>query len=328
MRAGPLEPQSVPREDDRRHADATGDVPLSRLRAAFEEGQSALGAPGVSWEAFAAHALAIVRRWLERQGVGSSTEDPEVVLLRMHLTDLHHAFACDQGSARAIELFLERYRMRLVALLRSSGSSGNEAAELMLDLPGDLSSPPPQAGARTRFGTYEGFASLFSWLSIIVLRRRSDRRRAHAGRTMREISFSEHGSPRALEEISTRLLDPYEAAVGREVGRRLVSAMGAAWSGLTAREQLVLLYKFRDGLPQQAIARLLGIGDPRVSRLLDRSIEKLRSAAQHSLRGEMSMRGDVSEGLWVRLQEALAGYLQAIPPAQIDSPVEDASHEG
>ena len=56
------------------------------------------------------------------------------------------------------------------------------------------------------------------------------------------------------------------------------AAVAAAWQTFTTNEALALFYKHRDGLPQKTIAALLGVGEPRVSRLLSRGIERLVDA--------------------------------------------------
>src|SRR6185295_3686004 len=93
---------------------------------------------------------------------------------RLHLTDLYLAIACDQVRDGAFELFLATYRPRLLSFLGRAGVEPARARALLHGLQGDLASPPPDGRTRTRLGTYAGASSLFSWLTVILLRRRAD----------------------------------------------------------------------------------------------------------------------------------------------------------
>lgn len=148
----------------------------------------------------------------------------------------------------------------------------------MADLLGDLVARPRAAGGRTQLAAYDGSGSLFAWLAVILARRMSERRAARTAagapdRDAREPAAPRHGaSP-----------DPGVEATERELVGRLGHALERAWGELTSREALALALKYRDGLSQRRIAALLGVGEPRVSRVLESGVGRLRRALERRL---------------------------------------------
>jgi len=85
-----------------------------------------------------------------------------------------------------------------------------------------------------------------------------------------------------------RTEEPPHSMAAEEARGRFESALGRAWESLTPLQQFALTLKYRDGRRQREIAELLGVGEPRVSRLVSRGVDRLRQA----IRGEFHAESD------------------------------------
>jgi DNA-directed RNA polymerase specialized sigma24 family protein len=192
--------------------------------------------------------------------------------------DLFLALACDAEVPGAWDRLCAT---SLPAVVRGLGARGlgSAAAEAEAsDLPGHLVQRPAHGRSATRLGGYRGTSSLSTFLTVAAYARfTSEQRRACLASLDREAP----DGGRAIDPAA-----PASAELRPEVleaARRLEGALPAAWIRLTEREALALLYKGRDGLPQTTIARLLGVGPPRVSRILDAAYQRLRDALEASV---------------------------------------------
>jgi RNA polymerase sigma factor (sigma-70 family) len=236
-------------------------------------------------------------RALERRP--ASADDPS------RAADVFLATACDAGVVGAWDALVAEYVPRLGGLLRRRGAAPGEAADLLADLPGFLCSPPPEGGARTRIGTYDGTGHLFSWLAVVVLRRVHQRRRAPA--VAKQAPLEAAGDP--ASDRGT----PAQAVVGVESARRFEAAVAAAWNALTPRERLVVQWRFRDGLQGREIARVLGIGPPRVSRLLESGLTRLRDGVRRLMPETPPGTRSGEDSVWQALLGVLARHLATLP---------------
>ena len=78
----------------------------------------------------------------------------------------------------------------------------------------------------------------------------------------------------------------------------MADALTGAWSRLTTRERLALALKYRDGLTQRSVARILGVGEPRVSRLVRRALEKIEGPLRAAA-------GTIEDHQWSGLRDAV-----------------------
>jgi len=283
---------------------AGGDLPALLLRG-FEEGRVAHGPLALPFEVFARRAEDLAARRLRAAGADPSPEETAALLSRAALADLFLASACEEGVAGAWERFVGAFERMIVALAVRRGASKAEAGELAREIPGELFAPPAGGGSRTRLGTFDGAGSLAAWLGVIVQRRLADRRRS-ADRTepVPVADAPDPGSP-----------DPADLAVDAETGRLLEEAFREAWADLTARETLVLLFRYRDGLPQTEIARVLGVGEPRVSRMLSVAAGKIRASVVRRIGRDPSAGDRDPDRAWAALERAVAGFLATPPPS-------------
>ena len=271
------------------------------LRRGFELGRAAHGALGLAPEEYSRRVLALVEGRLRRAGVPVAAEGMAEALSRSDLADLYLAVACEAGTAGAWERFSGAYGRVIVALAVRRGASAAEAEELAGEIPGELFTPPPRGGARTRLGTYDGSGSLSGWLAVIVQRRLADRWRA---------ASREPPPPRPPPPEP----DPHAAAGDRETLARFEEAFREAWADFAPQEALALLLRYRDGLPQTEIARVLGVGEPRVSRVLSGASARIRVAILRRL-GSLPVEGERDPArVLAALEGAVARILATLPP--------------
>jgi hypothetical protein len=103
---------------------------------------------------------------------------------------------------------------------------------------------------------------------------------------------------------------------------------------LTPKERLTLVLKHRDARPQREIARLLAVGEPRVSRLLAAAVARLRDAmarlgsAPEGAPGRPVADGALEEPLAARLAAAVAEQVAILGPAPAPSRAEGTRRSG
>lgn len=217
--------------------------------------------------------------------------------LPIHAPDFYLATCCESGLDAAWSELTGTYRRRLAGLLRRQGVESSVIDAVLDDLPGSLVEPPADGSTSTRLGTYRGRSQLFSWLAVIAIRRVADHHRRAAAAP---------AEAAGLSQIRARTRSPSRVQLDDETAGRLSAALGEVWEVLTPRERLALLLRYRDGLPQTRIATLLGIGPPRVSRLLSAARGKLRDA----VREELGAGPDAADSvLWDRLRDAVQEWM-------------------
>jgi RNA polymerase sigma factor (sigma-70 family) len=202
--------------------------------------------------------------------------DGPVLWEKLQLADLYLVIACEVQLDRALEKLLHVYTQPLLRLLRHQGASHQEALDGIQEMPSMLFTRAHRTTARSRLAGYSGRASLQRWLGVLVLNALADRRRQRQRGT--EV-IRQAGAHAAQKTVAS----PFTAVASQETSQQIDRSLLAAWGQLTSRERLCLLYKFRDELSQRVIARLLRVGEPRVSRILKSGLDKLRAAIRQDL---------------------------------------------
>lgn len=296
---------AVPRPEPARNPAADLDLRADavRLRRGFEEGRRIHGELGIAFDAYAARVISIARARLARSGAPATDAGMAEVLERTVLEDLYLAVACDTGIPAAWEALQRDLPARLEALALKRGASAAEAEEVTQDVIGDLLTPSSRSAFRTHLGSFEGAGTLFSWVAGIALRKLFARRK-----TRPSVPFHGAGEPGAPEPAAgpERAPDPAELTIDRDEAERTLAALQEAWTRLTPRESLAVVLKFRDGLPQTGIARILDVGEPRVTRLIQGAVEKIREVFRKApFRGI----GNGGAQFWSSLRSALENHL-------------------
>ena len=237
-------------------------------------------------DAFTEHGLRVTRRWLA-QRPGSLVQ----ALRRIRAGNFFLATACEHAAQGAWRRLDDGYRARLRALAHSRGLRGEAAQSWLDDGWAALVLPPHHKRWNTALGSYSGRGSLFSFLATFVWRRHVDRLRIASRQRSAVASVTD-------EPPAQRRDDPIARALDHDTAQQVRAAVAAGLDACTARERLTLVLKFRDGLPQREIATCLGVGPPRVSRLVEQGLRKLRGAMQAALERD-------APGTWAHAVEAV-----------------------
>ncbi len=277
----------------------TAPVPSLALARAHDAGRVAHPGIPLDRDAFAKHAEGCAERRRSRRGGGPS---PGVVEVPEGLAgDVYLAAACLGRVPGAWERLQATHAGRLVALGRSRGASVVEAEQQVADLLADVAVAPSGSGRPPPLAQYDGSGSLFGWLATCLLRRLAAR--ARAAEPLRPLPPTAAARPGGDD-------DPAQAALRRELEERLRGALRRAIDALTVQERSALVLLHRDGWSGTEVARLLGIGPPRVSRLRTQATEKVRRALLPLLRSE----GRPGRGVdaWDALRDAVGATLAPV----------------
>lgn len=240
-------------------------------------------------EAFAADVQDLIRRGRARLGLPFDATVLRAEIGRLHFEDLYLARLCERGDEQAWRNLVARYQPDLESVLRRECSAA-DAEAVAAEVLSEAASPTKRAGARTQLGTYEGAGPLWAWFATIGIRKARRRRKA------REVSLADTDVVDDVQPASTS---------DEEDVDRFAHALRDAWSQLDDQERLALTWKHRDRLAQRAIARLLGVSEPTVSRLVARAVAKIRGSVAGST--------PPTAGTWTRLEQVLSAHLERSP---------------
>ncbi|MEQ8765230.1 MAG: sigma-70 family RNA polymerase sigma factor [Planctomycetota bacterium] len=263
----------------------------------------------LTYEDFEGETLLRALRRLSRMEHRAEPTKLKQVIENTVLEDVFLAIACDRNAAEAWQTLVAHVRPTLCQRAMRLGVVRAEAEELSDEVISSLAAAG--LAGRSLLARYEGAGTLVGWLTVILSRRLADRRRREArARTMQAPLRSAAGE-------ASRLVGPLDQASESELLLSWRRKLQSAWRGLTAKESLVLGLRFRDGLALREIAGRLGIGMPRISRILRNATDKVRQS--------LSRLGDsvpLSEQARHRLAEALHTQMQTPLESSSTSPEE------
>lgn len=190
---------------------------------------------------------------------------------RLHAGDLFLVAALEARAPGAWEAFLAQEILPLRRMLRERGLDAEATEELLSALPGELLDKPSGQVGITRLASYDGEGSLRSFLSIVLFRRVARERRS---------TILRERIARELGETADPVPDCAAQTAESELGARCAESLRKAWAELNPRERLAVAWRYVDGLRGEEIAKLLQVGEPRVSRIIDKALRKLREALQ------------------------------------------------
>jgi DNA-directed RNA polymerase specialized sigma24 family protein len=220
-------------------------------------------------------------RWTSDDAGGSTFDALGAMERRSRGPDVFLVLACDGGTHAAWDRLVSVGLPPAARALTAQGLTVGEADAIVGDLPGHLVQPPRHGRCRTRLGGYRGASSLTTFLAVAALALRSNARRKRLGTSIEQLSPS--GSEPGVADDGP---SPPRRLEDAEAVAHLEQALPAAWARLTRLESLALLFKCRDDLPQKTIAHILGVGAPRVSRLVESAHARLRSSLARTSRSE------------------------------------------
>jgi RNA polymerase sigma-70 factor (ECF subfamily) len=194
---------------------------------------------------------------------------------KLYLRDLYLTCGCVNRIERAWEAFDHRYRRFVTDLVRfcyRHGTDNEEVADSVL-----VSLCLPDRSGRQRIASYDGRSSLATWLRVIVINR------AINDRNEKKIANDDS----VVDVPDSRAVVNMECAVraGR-YSKALSESLSCAFQTLTARERLMLLWRYEENLQLGEIAKLLGIHQSNVTRQLVRLQARLRDTVIRCLTSE------------------------------------------
>jgi RNA polymerase sigma factor (sigma-70 family) len=277
------------------------------MAAAFRAGRDAHPGLALPPEAYARHAEACASRRLARAGLPATPDRIARALETSAASDVFLSTACLGAVPGAWERVQSMHGERLAALGASRGASALQAEQEVGELLSHLAVGDPRSGRPPPIDQYDGTGSLFAWLATCLLRRLAARARER--RAAKPL-------PAAAALTDERAPDPAVSAERSDLEERVRAALRGAVGTLSTQERAALVLAHRDGWSGKEVARLLGVGPPRASRLKAQATEKIRHALLSVLRAE-GVRGAPDPDTWDALRDAVAAALAtvAIPAA-------------
>jgi len=245
--------------------------------------------------------------WTAADDEGTREDALRAIEQRGRGADLFLALACDANVPGAWERLCAATLPAVARGLCARGLAPAAADAEAGDLPGHLIQRPEHGRSSTRLGGYRGSSSLATFLTVAAYARWSTERRR---KSLASLDREADDGSRVIDPPAPP--SPDTSPEDAEAARRLEGALPLAWARLTSREALALLFKGRDGLPQSTIARLLGVGPPRVSRILDRAYDRLRESLAGPLGGDGSATPAFDAAVFAAV---VARFLATLPPS-------------
>jgi len=247
------------------------------IALAYSEGVSRFGDLQLDPRAYASRIRSIIHAHLGRSPVFSAITQ---FMLTLYGSDLYLAMACSQQAARlapslrqdfqaeysrrAWKIFCATYQEFIGELARlftgsSQPSTGLTKASL------DYFLLPDHSGT-SRISFYDGRSSLYTWLRVMV--------RQAADELLHPTTAAEIRGADAKSSRQVRAgVEQFTAGGAEQIV--LATVVAGAFHQLTPKERLLLLWRYKDGLPTERIAELLGVDASRIRPFLERTRLKL-----------------------------------------------------
>jgi RNA polymerase sigma-70 factor (ECF subfamily) len=182
----------------------------------------------------------------ELRRVAAAQDDPDAYLEALNAGDLYLAWTCTRGDPRAIAAFEAHYLTQVPGLVAHLSLSAREVEDVQQHLRDRLLVGD---GAPGKIAGYSGRGSLLAWLRVAAVRTALNLRRDVKARVERE----QHSSPEPIPAIEPELL-----LLRRRFGDAFQVAFRDAFARLGPSERTVLRLQYLDGLPLEAVGRVLG----------------------------------------------------------------------
>ena len=257
------------------------------IAGAHSDAQKQFGDLGLELSAYTKRIFAILRKH-----VGSSTSISRSMefVQQLNSRDLYLATACAESGlapdkpletcagslGMAWKVLENNYKGLVLDLVHFYSRRTFAAEDLANNILTDLFLP--DRFGRSRIASYDGRSSLATWLRVVVCNRVINAGRCRFPENIVELEPGLPDKP-ALRNIEL-------AVRAQRYGTILEDSLACACQGLTARECLILLWRYQDGLQLGEIAELLGIHQCNVTRQLERMQNRLRDDVTTILSGK------------------------------------------
>jgi RNA polymerase sigma-70 factor len=203
----------------------------------------------------------------------NSCQQAEPLLERLVAADLYLATACAMQSEAAWVRFYDQYAASLRQTLRQLCRESKIVDDLLDAIWADLFMP--DSSGRSRIGSYDGRASLTTWLRVVISNRVTNERhrKFNALRTEFQSDLEETGEYSDIDG----LLD------ARRHETTIVECLTQAWMSLPPNERSMILCRYQKQLQLCEIGRLWGIHPSTVNRTLGRALAKVRREVSKKL---------------------------------------------
>jgi RNA polymerase sigma-70 factor len=229
-------------------------------------------------------------------------------LSELHTADLYLTISCAQKSEAAWRQFENYFRKYLFDLAKRESANIEAARELADGVFADLFFD--DRSQRPRIASYEGLCPLARWLRIVISNRAINERQ----RKYKDIEYFE-STPDLLDENSLQRIElPLRANQYRCI---VLDTFRGASSGLTQREQYILLLRYHYKLKEQEMGRLLGVHQSTVTRQLQRIYQKMRQEMMTILADRYQLRpAAIEECILDMLENPEYSLLECIKDSQ------------
>jgi RNA polymerase sigma-70 factor (ECF subfamily) len=218
---------------------------------------------GLAPEQFCAIVEEVAAKYLPES---ASTYDRQELYSSLKVEDLALARACADGSERAWEVFMHRFREKLYDIAGYIAKESSAARELADTLYADLYGTTTREGKRVcKLASYTGRGSLEGWLRTVLAQEFVNRYRKQK-RLVSLDEESEEGEQFASPEPEPEL----------QVDPRIEGATDEALAALSSEERFMLASYYLDGRTLAEIAKMLSVHESTISRKLDKLAKSLR----------------------------------------------------
>ncbi len=256
--------------------DSTFDTTLARL---FDLAKANHTKVDLGITEFKDHVAPIVLR-CRGLSLSAAARSPAGLVCELNTGDLFLSAACTLGRETAWERLRALYHAPISDTFsyfnRSTQSAGCLADSLISDL------YLPDRSGRSRIASYDGRSSLATWLRTIVKNR-------HINETAKG-KYETCSSEVAIEPRDEQAVARMERSLYRSRYKNLLEeALTEACGNLAEAERQLLLWRYDDNKRLGEVARLVGIHQSNVTRLIEKVCVRLRERVASILKNEKGL---------------------------------------
>ena len=278
---------------------------------AYSEAYNLYGDFGLQLSHFKDHIVSIAKK---RQASNAEESINIDFIKSLNTNDLYLSVACAHHCETAWHYFIRNYKKYIHDLATFLCQGVDAARELTDSVLSNLLMP--DSSGQSRIASYNGRSSLATWLRVIVAHRSANERE-------RKCNLMKHieSIPDIVDEAALENMEKDLRSI--EYNNLIHDCFNTVLKGLTARERLLLLWRYDEGLRLGQIARILHVHQSTVTRRLERIQKRLHHEAISFLASKYHLSHTA-------LEECLSEILENPPYSILDfikeapAPVEQA----